>query len=59
MAVVAGVPAERFEQQPSPCRPMIEIDDSGKDAVVAGMKRVLELADLLGLFLDQAADNGM
>jgi site-specific recombinase XerD len=30
VAVVAGAPAERFEQQLSPCRPMIEIDHSGK-----------------------------
>src|SRR5688500_5723073 len=30
LAVVAGVPAESFDQEPSPGRPAIEIDDSAK-----------------------------
>jgi hypothetical protein len=59
VTVIAGVPAERFEREPSPCRPMIEIDDSGKDTVIPWMKRRLELADLLGLLLHHAADDGV
>ena len=51
------MPTEGFEQEPSPCRPVIEIDDPRKDAIVAGMKGLFELSDLLGLFLDQSADN--
>ena len=57
LAVVARVPAEGFEQEPPPCGPVIEINDSRKDAIVTGVKRVFELADLLGLLLDQSADN--
>jgi len=36
LAVVARLPAEGFEQEPPPCGPVIEIDDSRKDAIVAG-----------------------
>ena len=57
LAVVARVPAEGFEQEPPPCGPVIKINDSRKDAILAGVKRLFELADLLGLLLDQAADN--
>lgn len=59
LAIVARVAAEGFEQQPPPCGPVIEINDSCKDTIVAGMKRLFELADLLGLFLDQSADDWM
>ena len=59
LAIVARVAAEGFEQQPPPCGPVIEINDSCKDTMVAGMKRLFELADLLGLFLDHAPDNWM
>jgi hypothetical protein len=34
-----------------------EINDSRKDTIVAGVNRWFELADLLGLLLDQSADN--
>jgi hypothetical protein len=44
--------AERFEQEPPPCGPVIEINDSRKDTIVAGVERLFELADLLGLFPD-------
>ena len=59
LAIVTRVAAEGFEQQPPPCGPVIEINDSGKDTIVAGMKRLFELADLPGLLLDQCANNGM
>ena len=59
VAVVARVSAKRFEQQAPPCGPMIEINDSGKDAIAAWVKGLSELADLPGLLLDQAADNWM
>src|SRR5687767_15234274 len=59
LAIVARVAAEGFEKQPPPCWPVIEINDACKDTIAAGMKRLFELADLLGLFLDQAADNWM
>jgi hypothetical protein len=59
VAVIARVPAESFEQEPPPCGPVIKINDSRKDAIVARVKRLFELADLLGLLLDQAADNGV
>jgi hypothetical protein len=36
---------------------VIEINDSRKDAIVARVKRLLELANLLGLLLDQSTDN--
>ena len=35
LAVVAPVPAEGFEQEPPPCGPVIKINDSRKDAIVA------------------------
>ncbi len=36
LAVVPRVPAEGFEQEPPPRGPVIEINDSGKDAIVTG-----------------------
>ena len=57
LAVVARVPAESSEHEPPPCRPVIEIDDAGKDTIVTRVKRPFELADLPGLLLDQAADD--
>src|SRR5687767_11875148 len=57
VAVVARVPAESFEQESPPCGPVIEINDARKDAIVAGVKSLFELCDLLGLFLNQSADN--
>jgi hypothetical protein len=38
---------------------VIEIDHARKNAIVAGMKRVFELADFPGLFPHQPAHNGM
>jgi hypothetical protein len=51
LAVVARVPAESLEQQPSPCGPVIEINDTRKDAIVARVNRLFELADFSGLLL--------
>src|SRR5678816_3207277 len=59
LAVVARLSTEGFEQEPRPCGPVIEIDDARKDAIVARVKCVFELADLLGLLLDQCSDNGV
>ena len=59
MTVVARVTAESFDQQPAPCGPVIEIYHSSKDAIVAWLKRLFKLADLLGLSLDQADNNWM
>ena len=50
--------AEGFEQL-LPCGLVIEINDSCKDTIVTGMKRLFKLSDLLGLFLNQSADNWM
>jgi hypothetical protein len=53
LAVVVRVPAEGFEQEPPPCGPVIEINDSRKNTIVAGVKHVFEFADLLRLlFVD-------
>ena len=57
VAVIARVPAESFEQDPSPCGSVIEINDSRKDTIVAGVKRSFQVADILRLLLDQFADN--
>src|SRR5688572_25012104 len=57
LAVIARMPTEGFEEEPSPRGPVIEINDPRKDAIIAGMNSLFELADLLGLFLDQSAYN--
>ena len=38
LAIVARVAAEGFEQQPRPCGPVVEINHSREDTIVAGMK---------------------
>jgi hypothetical protein len=59
LAVVTRVPAESFEQQPSRCRPVIEINDPCKDTIVARVNRLFELADFSGRFLHLASSGVM
>ena len=41
------------------CGPVIEINDSRKNTILARPNHLFEFADLLGLLLDQSADNRM
>src|SRR5678815_6147359 len=59
LAIVARVPAESPEQEPSPGRPAIKVDDARKDAIVTGVKLLFELADFPGFLLHQFADKCM
>jgi len=59
VAIIASAAAERIEQQATPGRPMIEIDNSGKDSILFRLVCAFEFPDLFRLFLDQSADDGM
>lgn len=59
VAVVAEAPAESVEEHARPQRPLLFLDDSLEDAVLARLEVGTNLSDFSGLFVSERADQGL